>query len=64
MIDIMIWGLGFFAAALGLVLYAANRAPEGYQDETGFHFTSSHSLETSTDHVEAVRTASRATAIL
>jgi hypothetical protein len=30
--------MGLVLAALGVVFFVAARAPQGYQDESGFHF--------------------------
>ena len=63
MIDFLIWGLGFLATAMVVVLYAAGRAPEGYEDENGFHFASPHRTGDSAVGVEAPQAASRASAV-
>ena len=38
MIDTVLIAMAALAAGLVFVLFAVSRAPQGYQDEKGFHF--------------------------
>lgn len=38
MINLVLGFITFLVAGLGLSLWAANRAPAGFEDEQGFHF--------------------------
>jgi hypothetical protein len=52
MITVLIILVALGSAILFIELVAANRAPYGYQDETGFHFDGDHGAATKSFELE------------